>query len=355
MNITKFKLISSGVGGIEVQAIEGIRQKNMIILDHVTRVRELPIPKPILEKINSLKYFYLNLTSHWIEPYNKYFDLNKYEILPPEKNASDGKMPKAQQLLYDIWNHTRITGATVKSGGFVITGDIEVVEGKKIGIPTPFITEEDDVSFYIMTMEKIDSIMNEISDYLTSHALPEHVDKDMMLALGARIVEDERLTDDQMEERLLDRFIEKGIIVMVDSESSEKHETKLHTGTGVIDSDKMEEVTEEKEEEEEIVNEEIEEKKPIVKLPKGNLVSDKGFPDMSGDVPVEKTDYEKETDLPVQGDGDGGNISDLEYSQDLGMEQKVEDEDKGNSSMSREDVMSDEDEPVQDEKFKAEW
>ena len=160
MNISKFKILDGGLSGVRIESIEKMPHENMMFLDDVQRTRKVPLSDELRNKIQNLKYFYLNLTSHWISPFNNYFDLSEYKLGPLVEK--DGKMPQGQSLLHDIWNHTKITGVTIKNGGFVITGEIEVVEGKKIGIATPFITEEDDLSFYLDARKHIENIMNDL-------------------------------------------------------------------------------------------------------------------------------------------------------------------------------------------------
>jgi hypothetical protein len=70
---------------------------------------------------------------------------------------------------------------------------------------------------------------------------------------------------------------------------------------------------------EEDKKEEIEEEKvtkkhiPQKKKDKGNLVSEKNFPNLEDNVP-EKTEYKKATIIP-----EGGTLEELEYSENLGL------------------------------------
>jgi len=327
MNITKFKLLGGGFSGIEVEAIEGIRQGKVMIMDHVKRTRGLPLSKELIEEIQGLKYFFLNLTSHWIDPFNKYFDLNTYILSDIVISEETHKMITGQKLLHDIWNHTKINGASIKSGGCIIMGEIEVVEGKKLGLATPFITEEDDVSFYVELMEKMNNITEHLNEFLTAHALPEHVDQEMMKMIGEKVSETERLTDDDMEERLMNKFIDKGIIVMVENGDT----TTVHTSTKSIDSknvndakmvdemisdmNKKDVLVDTPSEEEKLMEEIILEKKSK-KQPKGNLASDKNFPDLSDEIP-------KPQRGSVESVPSGGTIEDLEYSENLGISKDI--------------------------------
>ena len=84
MNITKFKLINGGIAGIVVDAKESIPYRgHMMIVDDVNRTRRIILPESIRRKVQEMKYFFLNITSHWIEPYNKFYDIKSYTLSDP--------------------------------------------------------------------------------------------------------------------------------------------------------------------------------------------------------------------------------------------------------------------------------
>jgi hypothetical protein len=347
MNISKFTLLSGGIDGVKIEAIEKMPHEKMLFLDQVTRTRKVPLSEELRDKIQNLKYFYLNLTSHWIAPFNKYFDLQEYKLLPVV--MVDDQIPTGQTLLLDIWNHTKITGVTIRNGGFVITGTIEVVEGKKIGVATPFITEEDDLSFYMTAINKITEIMEDLEQSINTRALPAPNDKQMLISFGETEETIDATSIEEIERRVLDRLVDKGAIIMMDSDSfgDEKKEisdgsskASLNTNTSSIDSHNMPDADEDVDSDGVPAEDEKTEyeKATTVKADKNSsLVSDAKFKaDLNDDIAKDK-----ET-VPEEQIPEGGSLEELEYSQNMGMS------DQGDGQM-QEDVPDEVDEP------KSQW
>jgi hypothetical protein len=245
-----------------------------------------------------------------VPPYSKYFDMDKYI---PLKVDTDKEMGQTQTLLLDLWNHTEITGVTVNDNGFVITGSIETVQFKKIGIVTPFITEEDDVAFFITAMGKINDIMQALAFDLENNMLPVHESKDTLKALNIT-VESSKMTEEEIINKMIEKLVDKGAVVMIpddskptgitDGKDKEDTKTTLHKGNGSIDSHNMPEAIP--------AEEEVVKRKSTKKPEKSTLASDKNFPDLSKEVPEPVTNEERF--IP-----DGGSMEHLEYSKNLGM------------------------------------
>lgn len=242
MKISKFRLINEGFTGVVVDAVESINQGNLTVLDKVNRLRTYPVPDFIRDKISKLKYFYLNLTHHWIEPFDKCFDMETYDFV-----KLDGQdPPKSYIILQTLMNHTRVLGVTMKNAGFVISGTIESVEGKKISISTPFITEEDDVAFFTEASDKIEEIMNDIAGLLKSAKALPFDEKAALMAKGFKNEDLQGYTKQEMIDMVIEGLQDKGAIVLMNSDGSEPEaitdgtaKTKLHTGTGSIDSHRV--------------------------------------------------------------------------------------------------------------------
>ena len=323
MKISKFKLLNRGDGGVRIEAVEGRRNGNSVFLDKVIRERDVPVHSSLKSKLQELKYFYLVLTRHWVSPYNQYFDMETY--IP--KPASGEEQSKGEQSFRNIWNDSFITGFTIKPDGFVITGIIEVVLGKKVGIPTPYITDEDDYSFYIETVAKIEEIIEVIVEQYRSNALPD---------AESNYVEakDDKATLEELTGRMLDDFQERGMIIMVDGSAEDKdlilsenldndNEVTLHN-SGSIDTENIEQA-------EEVPDEKIEEKVEE----KAEDVHEQIHTKLEGDM--DQGTLASEKDFPDLGDGEnlGGNIppidlADAEHSQSLGLE--ANEGDPGNKS-----------------------
>lgn len=309
MQINSFKLIDDGYTGISVTAKESIAQGNLTIIDEVTRTRKYPLPDDLRESIQKLKYFFLNLTGHWIEPYNKCFDLTNYDFQTIDGGSEP---PKSYMLLKTLMNHTHITGISLKNAGFCITGAIETVEGKKIGLSTPFITEEDDVSFFIEATDKINHILDEVAGVLKStKALPFDA-HEVIVRKGIKSENLEGMTQEEMVDLVVHKLNDMGVVVMVNDgpaaieEKSGKKKDKVHTGTKSIDSHNMPDAIEHTEEEQIIITD----KAP---MEKGSLTSEKKFPKINDDGKV----------IPGTSDDnipEGGSLEMYEHSENLGMQ-----------------------------------
>lgn len=239
MNIDKFKLIAGGYGGIEVWRTEPVKKGNIISLDLVHRTRKIQIDRQLREQIQSLRYFYLALTRHWVPPFNQYFDFDIYKPKPIEENT---EMKSGERLMRALWNDTTITGVTTKENGFVITGFIEVVPEKKLGISTPFITAEDDFAFYNEAMEGIGKIHEAINMYLYHNILPlSEAREDYMLETGKTKLSAEE--ENTILESLVEKFHEQGAIVLMGEGDYQNalmapEETELHQGKTVINKER---------------------------------------------------------------------------------------------------------------------
>lgn len=322
IKISKFKLINSGSTGVIIEAVEGVEKDNIMLLDQVNRTRQYGLPDELKDKIVALKYFYLNLTHHWITPYNTYFDLTTYKIADYSLSK---EIPSTFLLLQTLMNHTKITGVTVKNGGFCISGEIESVEGKPVGVVTPSVTEEDDVSFFIEAMDKINEILNDLAGVITMKKLPPINARQSLMAVG-KMTEDLSLkTNDELLGVLIDFLNVKGYAILKPElsgldehqEPDKKNETKLHTGTKSIDSHNMpeaktEEEGEEKEKEEEEKTDFKQSLPKNIPTRKGTLASEKEFPDLSSEKPRMKVTNDDK--VP-----EGGSLEDYEYSENLGI------------------------------------
>lgn len=307
MNVSKFSLINNGYIGIRVEAIEAVEQGNVTMLDHVSRTRRYNVSKELKTKINGLKYFFLNLTHHWIAPFNKYFDVGTYSVIQPESDSQGS----GYMLLQTLMNHTEITGITVKNAGFCISGTIEVTEDKKIAMTTPFITEEDDVSFFLDAHDRIISIMQAVADEMTSNKAPAIDAREIAKAIKMHDID--KMNDEDVESNLIEKLQEKGFFVMHadgDSVPQTKKDYKLHTTTGSIDSHHLP-VSKEVKEEKEIDTPPV----PVIEkknIGKGTLASEKNFPILDTDpVYIQR---QSERNIP-----EGGTLEHLEFSENLGI------------------------------------
>ena len=252
MQISKFKLIDHGRGGIVIEGKESVQiGSSYAVVDSIKRERRLMLSEDIMCKINELKYYFYNLTGHWVSPYNNYYDAVNHRMhdIVPDK---DGKIKPGHEMLRTLWSRTEITGISYKNGGFVITGEIEAVEGKKVVINTPFIVEDDDIGFFHDAMDKIEECIRIIISFINAKHLPEFD--------PSKYLSDEEMSDKDVNElsrKVVDKLIDKGLIVLVGSDdhprlpfSKEEGGMTVHADTGSIDGDNIPESEEEESEDE---------------------------------------------------------------------------------------------------------
>jgi len=247
MQISRFKLIDHGRGGIVIEGKESVQiGASYAVVDSIKRERRLMLSEDIMCKINELKYYFYNLTGHWVSPYNNYYDAVNHRMhdIVPDK---DGKIKPGHEMLRTLWSRTEITGISYKNGGFVITGEIEAVEGKKVVINTPFIVEDDDIGFFHDAMDKIEECIRIIISFINAKHLPEFDPK--------KYLSDEEMSDkdvNELSKKVVDKLIDKGLIVLVGSDdhprlpfTKEDNGITVHADTGNIDSDNIPELEEE--------------------------------------------------------------------------------------------------------------
>lgn len=259
MKLERFKLIGGGVGGIVITCVEFIRGKNNVIFkDDVTRTRKVPFPHKFKQSVAKLKYYFLVLTGHWIEPFNKYYDRTTHTIAPiPET----GVVPMGQTILIELMNKVAITGALFTGKGFLLTGTIDSYGDKTIGISTRIVTEEDDAGFYNEAHGVLMSIFTDVGVFFKEGMAIEDSPKEYLTDLGYAEKEGfNDLSEEELMNRVLDAFQQRGGIILMPADGSmeldspvndnmksiEATDTKvtLDTRTGSIDGKHLEEVGE---------------------------------------------------------------------------------------------------------------
>jgi hypothetical protein len=245
LEITKFKLANLGRNGITIEGRETIQMSdNAVCIDKVKRERNLILVPRIVELIQEMKYYFFNCTGHWMVPFNRYYDITNH-ILKPLEYDEENKIKAGQELLRSLWNRTEITGISYLHNGFVITGSIEVVEGKKLVINTPFISEEDDLGFYSSAIEKMGECIREIVNYFTINALPAYDPK-----LILKEEEMKGLSVEEISNKVLEKLVDRNMIILIKDdeeqkaipETTKKRSSKLSTSTKNIDSKNLPEV-----------------------------------------------------------------------------------------------------------------
>lgn len=317
MKILNFKLLGEGRDGVTVNAKEYFDTNGPYkIPDVVTRTRRIPISDGLFENVQRLKYYFLKITGHWIRPYSDFYNEVEKTINPVSTE------PKPAHLtLKSIWNKVVITGGRISENGFLITGTIEVCEGKKMGLSTPMLTDDDGLEYFHDCYDIIGEIIVGISDYFNSLVL-EYDQAKRLLPKEA-----ETMTPEELIEMALARFSEDGGIVLMNKEPGEKEEETQKKEKTITQEEKNQDIRD-------YVEEQEVESESMTDGPKrSNPVSDKLSPikakepfgkpaatipaDISGEIPmpVEENATTSET---------VGDLSNLEHSENMGIQEDIE-------------------------------
>ena len=300
MQIKKFKLINDGYDGIKVLYAEAIKVKKAAAIDTIERTRNIPVPLVLKAKIAGLTYFFLNLTRHWVSPFNNYFNLTTYDL----KSVEPGKkeMKKSEELLRNLWNDTTITGASINNGDIIITGKINVFGDKVMGFATATICAEDDFGFYEELKTRLDEIGDDIAELLSQSEIV--LDAKQMMFSFPDAKDGKEMTADELADTMLEKLSDKGAVI-------------LDAGTGPA------------------------------KLPQDTKTSLKASknPVDKDNIPVAKSDTSKKA--KAKDDGSKPPVSQDQKNADI--KDHVESEKQGGSTQDRGTMVSDKDFPTDDD------
>jgi hypothetical protein len=235
MEIFDFKLISGGRGGIKIDAREFFGEGNIQIMDKVQRERKIQLPMELIDKIQGIKYYFLNITGHWIDRYNEYYDKERFTIVAPQ-----GEPVKSYELARALWQKTEITGAKIIDSKIIIKGSIEVVDGKVMGLSTPKISIEDDFSFFNELYDFLSDICNDIELALSNPMVRLEQTKQIILEEKIKeLTEDdvEGLTETEIIEQYANVLEKHGLFVMrpdAPDAIGTGNPTEVHKSNGTI-------------------------------------------------------------------------------------------------------------------------
>lgn len=224
-SIGSFKLHKRGEEGISItseqlskhfQTDKGdLDSQNQIYHDEVSTFRRESVPKHILDAIDRLKYFFLNITGHWISLYNKFIDLENFTLLPLDENVTEGR-----RHLQSLWESTFVTQVKFDHNSFTIIGWMEVIDNKALNLSPPKVTADDDLDFYGDARGRIQSIIKLLVDYFSTAAindiedyrkyLLEHTDETGRSEIA-------KFDEQQILNRVMDKFAKSGAIIMMDN------------------------------------------------------------------------------------------------------------------------------------------
>lgn len=302
MQIKSFKLINDGYDGIKVIYLEPIKIKKAThSIDSIDRTRNYPVSVALKGKIAGLTYFFLNLTRHWVAPFNKYFNLTTYDLTPVDPNS---EMASGEGILRNLWNDTTITGASINNGDIIITGKINVFGDKEMGMATSSVSVEDDFGFYDELKNRLDEIADMITELISQKQIESSTET---LMISQNVEGAEKMTPDELADVMLERLSKKGVVIMQQDDDS-----PAAIGDGSEDNDSVKN--------------------------NNNPIDSDNIPEAESVDPGNKTDPKEvgstlasESDFPDLGDKEGpaqgsalpkgeGNMADYEHSENMGSE-----------------------------------
>lgn len=217
--IGSFKLHKRGDNGISIsseQLSKSIISESdgTVYHDEVNTFRKDSVPRHILDAINRLKFFYLNLTGHWIDLYDQYLDTETYLLEPVTENAKAGR-----RHLQTLWESTWVTQAKIDHNSFTLIGMLEIVDNKMCNISPPKVTSDDEIEFYENTRETIQGIIGLLVQYFSTAAISDVADyRKYLLAHADETGKGEiaNFDETQIVNKVMDEFSKQGAIIMMD-------------------------------------------------------------------------------------------------------------------------------------------
>jgi len=219
--IGSFKLHKKGDDGISISSEQlsksiADESNDKVYHDEINTFRKDFVPRHILDAINRLKFFYLNLTGHWIDLYDQYLDTETYLLEPVGEDAKAGR-----RHLQTLWESTWVTQAKIDGHSFSLIGMLEIVDGKMLNISPPKVTPDDDLDFYVNAREVIQGIVALLVQYFSTAAISDVDDYRKYLLSHAdetAKVEIASFDESQIVNRVMDEMSKQGAIIMMEGD-----------------------------------------------------------------------------------------------------------------------------------------
>lgn len=221
--IGSFKLHKKGEEGISitsmqlskhVKPVENIDVDDKVYHDEIHTFRREQVPVHILKAIERLKYFFLNITGYWISPYDGYMNMDTLMPTPASENVKEGR-----KHLEALWDATHVTQVKFEHNSFTIMGLMEVIDGKPLALNPQKVTPDDGLFFYEDARTAIQIIIKFLVDYFSTAAISTMDDYRKYLlehSDASGKTEVAKYDDQQIFNRIVDKFHKEGMFVMTD-------------------------------------------------------------------------------------------------------------------------------------------
>lgn len=220
--VESFKLVDGGLKGLEANTIELTYRGSFASVDNVkSRRSKLPVPVSLRDKVQALRYYFLSLTFHWHSNWTQRFLTEDHGCLQDIESSDEEYL-----RVVDLWDRTRINKVKVTENSIRLGGDIEVVDGKKMGLSTVAITEADNYDFYDTLYQKVNDICSDVISYMQSDEYSLEAAKKFLVEKYEGDVEEEQRIQGQDEnltrQEMIDVLENEGAIVMLSPEQEKK-------------------------------------------------------------------------------------------------------------------------------------
>lgn len=217
MKIKSFNLLDYGRNGMVAIFEEQNLHDTITVKDEIKKKRKIPIPVPLRIKINTIKYYFLILTGHWIDEWDNYLKNDKIIEKDVDKDTT---MKWDYRAVVRLFDNTTITGISVNDGAFTISGEVKTLGDKMIMVTTPAcgLDDDEDFPYYDDAINKIYDIFSSVKEYLQNKQFLKQDPKQYLLELTTNQTEKERissLTEKDAEMEQLRQLEKKGVIMIM--------------------------------------------------------------------------------------------------------------------------------------------
>ena len=236
-SIASFKLHKRGEQGISVSSsylskLSPVAEKdlpqeaNNIYHDQTTTFRNEEVPDYIIKAIQRLKYFLLSICGYWIPVFNEHMDWELFSPVPMESEGAN----KGREFLHGLFDRITVTQVEADRDGFVIRGQMDVIDNKPLNLNPARVTHDDDLDYFGEAKDIISAIMKILYGYFSTYAIEDMEDyKRYLLSHSNETQKHEiaKYTDDQVLNTLMDKMMKEGWVIMAADDSKNEDEVQV--------------------------------------------------------------------------------------------------------------------------------
>jgi len=213
MKIDSFEMLNDGRGGIKVEGIDAMEKNGVTVFVPVTKTYPIPLPANIIDNVNKLKKYLLEVTNLFPQHYFVDFVFNG--------KVSDTIDPATKGYLHakHVFETTHIKKVYRKKNGYVLTGVAEsAVTSRFFNINTPLIDADDGYNNFGKLQKGVEFCFELIGTFISERNFLRMDSRQYALQLfGENSEEMERintLNDAEVDDIMLHNLESKGYLVV---------------------------------------------------------------------------------------------------------------------------------------------